>query len=90
MPPGPNAIRGKVLVLHGDADPVAPIKEVIAFMEEMRTAHANWEIDIYGDARHSFTGEGVANQATPEAALHTQSEDLSWQTTLRFLEEVLT
>jgi pimeloyl-ACP methyl ester carboxylesterase len=61
----PNAIRAKVLVLHGDADPVAPMTEVTAFMEEMRAANANWEIDIYGDARHSFTGEGVANKSTP-------------------------
>jgi dienelactone hydrolase len=64
--------------------------EVTAFMEEMRAANANWEIDIYGDARHSFTGEGVANKSTPQAGLHPQSEDRSWQTTLRFLKEVLT
>jgi dienelactone hydrolase len=90
MPAEPNAIRAKVLVLHGDADPVVPFREVIAFMEEMRAAHANWEMDMYGDARHSFTGEGAANKATREAGLHPQSEDRSWQTTLRFLKEVLT
>jgi dienelactone hydrolase len=90
MPAEPNAIRAKVLVLHGDADPVVPVSEVTAFTEEMRSARANWEIDIYGDARHSFSGEGVANKATPEAGLHPQSEDRSWQTTLRFLKEVLT
>jgi dienelactone hydrolase len=90
MPAEPDAIRPKVLVLHGDADPVVPSSEVRAFMEEMRAAQANWEIDIYGDARHSFTGEGVANEATPEAGLHPQSENRSWQTTLRFLKEVLT
>jgi dienelactone hydrolase len=67
-----------------------PFSEVIAFMEEMRAAHANWQIDIYGDARHSFTGEGIANKAIPEAGPHPQSEDHSWETTLHFLKEVLT
>ena len=32
-------------------------------MEEMRTARANWGIDIHGEAKHSFRGEGVANRA---------------------------
>jgi len=82
--------RAKVLVLHGDADPVAPMTAVTAVMEEMGAANANWKIDIYGDARHSLTGEDVANKSTPQAGLHSQSEDRSWQTTLRFLKEVLT
>lgn len=90
LPAEPNAIRAKVLVQHGDADPVVPFGEVVAFMEEMRAARVNWEIDIYSEAMHSFTGEGVANKATPEAGLHPQSEDRSWHTTLRFLKEVLT
>jgi dienelactone hydrolase len=90
VPAEPHAIRAKILVLHGDADPVAPLPEVLSFMEEMRTADANWEIDIYGNARHSFTGEGVAERATPEAGVHLQSEERSWHTTLRFLKEVLT
>jgi dienelactone hydrolase len=76
-------------VLHGDSDPVAPSDQVSAFVEEMRAAHANWEIDIYGNAKHSFTGEGTANRTRPEAGLHPQSEDRSWEATLRFLKEVL-
>src|ERR1700730_16494887 len=40
-------------------------------------------------ARHSFTGEGVLDQTSPEAGLHPQSEFRSWQATLGFLAEVL-
>jgi dienelactone hydrolase len=85
----PNRIAGKILVLHGDADPVVPTSQVTAFMEEMRAAGANWEIDIYSDAKHSFTGEGVSNGPGPEAGFHEQSEDRSWRAMLRFLKEVL-
>jgi dienelactone hydrolase len=84
----PKTVMPKILVLHGDADPVVPMESVIAFREEMRLAHANWQINIYADAKHSFTGEGAAGDRTPEAGLHPQAEARSWQTTIEFLREV--
>ena len=59
LPAQRNTILPKILVLHGDADPLAPFEQLAAFRDEMRSAGANWELDIYGDARHSFTGEGI-------------------------------
>jgi dienelactone hydrolase len=82
-------VEAKVLVLHGDADPVAPAESVIDFQKEMRLAQANWQINIYSDARHSFTGEGAVGDRTPEAGLYPQTEVRSWQTTVAFLLEVL-
>jgi dienelactone hydrolase len=89
IPAQSNAMASKILVLHGDADPLATFDQLAAFREEMRSAGANWELDIYGDARHSFTGEGVLDQTSPEARLHPQSESRSWRATLEFLAEVL-
>jgi dienelactone hydrolase len=85
----PKTVELKILVLHGDADPVVPVASVIACREEMRLADANWEINTYGDAKHSFTGEGAVGNRTPEAGLHAQTEARSWQTTVEFLREVL-
>jgi dienelactone hydrolase len=84
-----NTVIAKILVLHGDADPVVPFEQLTTFREEMRSAEANWELAIYGGARHSFTGEGVPDHASPEAGLHAQSEVRSWQAALEFLAEVL-
>jgi dienelactone hydrolase len=89
LPAQPESILSKILVMHGDADPIAPFDELAAFRHEMRSAGANWELDIYGGARHSFTGEGVGDQTSPEARLHPQSEARSWRGTLEFLNEVL-
>jgi dienelactone hydrolase len=84
-----NTIQAKILVLHDDADPLAPFEQLAAFRDEMRTAGANWELDLYGGARHSFTGEGVLDQTSPEAGLHPQSEQRAWRATLESIAEVL-
>ena len=88
LPAQRNAILSKILVLHGDADPVAPAESVVDFQKEMRLAQANWQINIYSDAKHSFTGEGVIGDTTPEAGLHPQTEARSWRTAVEFLQEV--
>jgi dienelactone hydrolase len=89
LPAEAGKIKAKILVLNGDADPLVPLNEISAFVDEMRAADANWEIDTYGNARHSFTGEGIVGKSGPEAGLHAQSERRSWQATLQFLREVL-
>ena len=85
----PKTVVSKILVLHGDADPVVPLESVIGFREEMRHARANWQISIYSDAKHSFTGEGAFGERTPKAGLHRQTESRSWQMTVEFLREVI-
>jgi dienelactone hydrolase len=84
----PKTVVSKILVLHGDADTVVPLESVIAFRAEMRLAGANWQINIYSDAKHSFTGEGAVGDRTPEAGFHPQTDARSWQTTVEFLREV--
>ncbi|XGV94694.1 MAG: dienelactone hydrolase family protein [Leptolyngbya sp. BL-A-14] len=88
LPAQPGIMQAKILVLHGDADPIVPFEKLIGFREEMRSVNANWEIDIYSDAKHSFTGEGAIDQMS-EAGLNPQVEARSWQKMLNFLAEVL-
>lgn len=89
IPMKPQAVQPKVLVLHGDSDPLVSFDQLASFRQEMLLAKANWEINIYGGARHSFTGEGVLKEGGPEAGIHPQSESRSWRATLEFLREVL-
>lgn len=89
VPASPGSVVGKILILHGDADPTAGPDRVAEFCREMRAARANWELDIYGEARHAFTGEGILDQETAEAGVHQQSEARAWRSTVGFLREVL-
>ena len=86
---GPNSIAAKILVLHGDADQVASLDDLDAFRAEMRGSNANWEVEIYGGARHSFTGEGLLDGENPEAGVDPQSDARSWRAMAAFLDEVL-
>ncbi len=55
-------ITAKVLVLHGAEDPMAPTEDVIAFEQEMTRAGADWQIHIYGHAKHAFAVPGADNE----------------------------
>jgi hypothetical protein len=68
LPARPGEIKAKVLVLHGDDDPLAPIEQVIAFRNEMRSAKANWEMNIYSAA-------GTVLQAKEFLATRLQTPD---------------
>jgi dienelactone hydrolase len=48
-------IKGRVLILHGAEDPVAPLSEVNAVIEQLRAAKVNWQLDLYSGAQHAFT-----------------------------------
>jgi dienelactone hydrolase len=48
-------IRGRVLILHGAEDEVAPLAEVNKLVGDLRAAKVNWELQIYSGAQHGFT-----------------------------------
>lgn len=39
-----NAIKAKILALHGHDDPLGPVEQVIAFEQEMTEAGADWQL----------------------------------------------
>ena len=48
-------IKGKVLVLHGGDDPYVSRDELFAFIDEMKKAGVDWQVNIYSKAVHAFT-----------------------------------
>ena len=67
-PAGPSAIKGSVLVCIGADDPWIPPEQRVAFEEEMRGAGADWRMNVYGGAVHSFTNP-KADSSNPGARL---------------------
>ena len=48
-------IKGRVLILHGAEDPVAPMEQVNILVSQLRAAKVNFELQLYSGAAHGFT-----------------------------------
>ena len=57
----PN-VKGRLLVLHGSADPVTPRALMDALEAEMTEANVDWQHMMFGHASHSFCDVGVDNE----------------------------
>jgi dienelactone hydrolase len=50
----PCSIKGRVLAIHGSADPVTPKPMMDALEEELTQAKVDWQVMMFGGAVHSF------------------------------------
>jgi dienelactone hydrolase len=76
LPAEPSAVSARILVCHGDADPMVPRSQVIAFWEEMDTARADWHFHAYSGVRHGFTNP--APTENPATAYDASADRQSW------------
>jgi len=54
-PEAAKNIKGRVLILHGAEDPVAPIEELNAVISQFRAANVDFEVNLYSGTKHGFT-----------------------------------
>jgi dienelactone hydrolase len=47
-------IKGRVLAIHGSADPVTPKPAMDALQDELTAAKVDWQVMMFGGALHSF------------------------------------
>ncbi len=80
-------VKGRVLVLHGAADPYVPAAEVAAFQKEMDDAKVDWQMVFYSGAVHSFTNPGAGSDPSKGAAYDAKADRRSWEAMKAFLAE---
>ena len=86
----PGAVKSRLLVCHGAADPHVPMEQVTAFASEMESAGADWEIVVYGGAQHGFTHrDAVGDRAKNGVAYNERVDRLSFARAADFLKEAL-
>jgi dienelactone hydrolase len=81
-------VRAKVLVCHGADDPFVPMKDVVGFVEEMRGAKANYQVNMYADAVHTFTNPAAKGSTMKGVAYNEQADRRSWEDMKRFFDEI--
>ncbi len=77
----------RVLVLHGWLDPHATPEQVLAFADEMTARGADWELQAYGKAVHSFTNPD-ANDPDNGVQFDAAADHRSWDSMWMFLNEI--
>lgn len=86
--PASDPIQPRVLVCHGDKDPMAPRGAVLRFWEEMDAVGANWHFHSYGNARHGFSDPASDARGIPAVAYDASADRQSWAAMLSLFEEV--
>ncbi|HMK61633.1 MAG TPA: dienelactone hydrolase family protein [Dissulfurispiraceae bacterium] len=81
-------LKAKILVLHGADDPFSTKEQINAFMDEMRKAGADWQMNFYGGAVHSFTNPDADSAGIKGVAYNEKADKRSWQAMRQFLEEL--
>tara|TARA_B100001094_G_scaffold325008_1_gene378597 strand:+ start:477 stop:1181 length:705 start_codon:yes stop_codon:yes gene_type:complete len=88
-PPFANdAIKAKLLVLHGHEDPMVPPQQVTEFKSEMQESHAEWEMLIFGKTLHAFANP-EANTPKDGTQYNEYAAMRSWDATLKILKNTL-
>jgi dienelactone hydrolase len=81
-------IRASVLVLHGADDPFVKPEQVDAFWEEMKKTSADWQVDIYSGAVHSFTNPASGNDPSKGLAYNEKAARRAWNAMKHFFDEI--
>jgi dienelactone hydrolase len=81
-------IRATILMMTGDEDPVVTADERAAFVDEMRSAGADWQLHVFGGVGHSFTNPEIDAFNFPGFIYDALADERSWKMTLALLDEV--
>ncbi|MGD2083525.1 MAG: dienelactone hydrolase family protein [Chromatiales bacterium] len=81
-------IRTHVLAAHGAADSFVPREKVAAFTDALSAAGVDWEMDVYGGARHGFTNPEAAKYGLENVQYDPVADRRSWARMRDFLAEV--
>ena len=80
-PEAAKNIKGRVLILHGAEDPVAPMAELNAVISQFRAAKVDFEVNLYSGAAHAFT--------KPQNPSEVRADDEYKVAMTRFLKDIL-
>ena len=89
-PENAKNIKGKVLALHGAADPFVPPDHVAAFVKEMEDAKVDYQFVAYGPGVvHGFTNPGNKGSTMKGVGYDEKADVRSWQAMKDFFNEAL-
>jgi dienelactone hydrolase len=88
LPGEDAAIRAKILLCHGEQDPVVPAAQIQAFVAGLTGAGIDWQLHLYGGVGHSFTNPEIDAWNLPGFAYDAAADARSWAALRQLLGEV--
>lgn len=85
--PATGKVTARILVCHGAADPFSTPEQVAGFMKVVTDAAADWEFNLYANAKHSFTNPDAGTHNMPQLEYNEKADKRSWAAMLNFLAE---
>ena len=87
-PAKPGQVKARILACHGADDPFTSPSQIQAFEDEMRKARADWQFNVYGGAKHSFTNPDAGKYHVAALAYNKEADHRSWQAMKDFFREI--
>lgn len=84
-----GVVKPKILTCIGARDAIIPADQRQGFEAEMTAAKVNWQMNVYGEAGHSFTNPTVGALGMPGFDYHAETDRRSWAAMLDIFVETM-
>lgn len=79
-------VQAPILACTGGLDEFVPAEDIFSFQKEMTAARAQWELIVYGQAKHSFTNIDASIFGDHRMQHDPYADKKSWASMLDFLD----
>jgi dienelactone hydrolase len=87
-PEAMRAVKARILVAHGAADPFVPAEQVQRFQAALAAAGLDWQFMSYSGAEHSFTAPGADARGMKGVKYDANADRRSWRLMQDFFGEI--
>lgn len=91
IPPTESAAKqtkAKFQINHGAADPFTKPEALMSYIAAMNASGIDWEMSIYGHAKHSFTNPGADKYGLAALGYNRTADRRSWENMKQFFNEI--
>lgn len=82
-----KGVKAQILVCTGADDPMAPPEKVDTFWQALRDTGVVWQLNVYSNAKHSFTNPAADKHNMPGVGYNAIAAERSWNAMQQFFRE---
>jgi len=83
-----RTVKAKILICHGAADPFTKSGEIETYISAMEKSGLDWQLNVYGRAKHSFTNPDADKMGMAALAYSADADRRSWANMKTFFDEI--